>query len=286
MDRMHAKVYLAHGANAAIVGSANLSVSALAENDIAGQGEAAVLVRGKNDVAPVVTWFRDLWNSARIIKGTDLNNAERAWQAAHAGGGFRQPRRGASKSSGPRQTAAAIPAAWRPSRTLQELADTVRGMDLGRLAGLKGLAPAKLSVSHKRLIVDTLSKWAGHAGAFRPFLAVPLSQSRRALEGALNSVRPIEERLKDLQTHGRSKVAGLDLTAWTMVLYWWRPDLYPPFNTRTKRFAQAFGFQKFLPRSLTPRGYARWIQFAQVLSARLQLPTAGHVDRLVWEYTK
>jgi hypothetical protein len=96
--------------------------------------------------------------------------------------------------------------------------------------------------------------------------------------------RPIEERFQAL--NGGSKVPGLGLAAWTMVLYWWRPEQYPPFNARTRRFIKDFGFQRLLPKTLTPHGYARWIAFAEILSARLRLPTAGHVDRLVWEHTK
>lgn len=282
MDRMHAKVYLARGADVAIVGSANLSASALALGDIAGQGEAAVLVRGEEQVRPIAAWFDDVWTSARRIRTSDLARAETAWKAARDGLG----RRGhAGRNSKRAQRETLIPAAWKPPRTLRQLADRVRGLDLEELAYLRGLTPHNLSASKKELIFNRLSEWAKHPGAFRPFLSVSREESRRAFEVALDLGRPIEERLEALAPKGRSKVAGLGLTAWTMVLYWWCPEMYPPFNDWTKLFVRSFGFQRLLPKSLTPHGYARWIQFAQDLSERLHLPTAGHVDRLVWEQT-
>ena len=50
-------------------------------------------------------------------------------------------------------------------------------------------------------------------------------------------------------------------------------------------FMKDFEFDGLLPTTLSPTQYGKWLSFAQELSGRLQLPSAGHIDRLVWEHT-
>ena len=98
--------------------------------------------------------------------------------------------------------------------------------------------------------------------------------------------RSVESRLYDLDTRGSCKISGFGLASLTMILYWRFPSEYPPFNRRTKRFLKDFDFDELVPQKLSPAQYGKWIAFCQELSARLDLPSSGHIDRLVWEYTR
>ena len=75
------------------------------------------------------------------------------------------------------------------------------------------------------------------------------------------------------------------MTAWTL-LSWRHPAEYPPYDRRTVRFLKDFGLAPHIATSVSARQYERWLGFASDLSTRLELPTRGHVDRLVWRYTE
>lgn len=75
---MHAKVYLAPGIGA-VVGSANLSSTALNDSDTAGKYEAAVLVKDVHVVHQIAEWFEKLWQSADVIEDDDLTRAKEAF---------------------------------------------------------------------------------------------------------------------------------------------------------------------------------------------------------------
>lgn len=81
---MHAKVYLAPGIGA-VVGSANLSSTALSDSDIAGQYEAAILVTDVRVLQQITDWFEKLWQSASDLKMTDLMVAKEAFDRAKLG---------------------------------------------------------------------------------------------------------------------------------------------------------------------------------------------------------
>lgn len=287
LDRMHAKVYLTRGKTpSAIIGSANISGAALASDDAAGQVEAAAWVSTPTAIADVAAWFDKIWQQARKISSTDIETAKRAWRAAHAG---RERRRQASNSNIPEF----LPGDWVPSSELKSLAKQVATMDLmnGREFGdewefVGNLDPATMTRSDVEQIFQFLVKWAGHPGVFRPFTQEPIAALRRSFSLVFDESVEVGQRLKEVDSGAVAKLPGLHLPAWSILLQWRFPALYPPFDRRTRFFLEEFELDQFVPRSLTPAGYSRWCTFAGELSARLQLPTPGHVDRMVWAYTR
>jgi len=288
MDLMHAKVYIASGrpGTVAIVGSANLSSSALSADEAGGQYEAAVRLQGAADTHDVSAWFERLWGEAQLVRSGALAKAQRAWDKAK--------RRGlsasgvASEKRQARLRETMLPRGWQPSAEIRALAARVgrRAMPWrgDAWAALRGLDPADLSPTDVEDVIRCLSGWAKHPASFAPLASVPIREARRSFVLAFNEGLPIEERFRGLL--GDYKLPGLGLPAWTMILHWCRPKGYPPYNQRTTKFLKAFELDLRGLRSLTPRSYARWRAFAQDLAQRLGLPTAGHIDRLVWEYTK
>lgn len=279
IDRMHAKVYFAHGEiPAAIIGSANLSIAALAEDDGIGQYEAAMLTHNANVCVKIHAWFETLWGAADKISDDDLAQAIKSWKAAHKGAGSKKP-------NGQRTP---IPA------TLTALADAVRDLDIEdwpefeeEWSYLAKMVPGALTKKGVKTVVGFVQKWSGYDYTFAPAMAAPLSDVRAAFSVAFDEGRGVQDRLKDLDTGGDLKIAGLGLASWTLVLQWRSPLEYPPFNKRTRKFLENFDLAPELrDKVLTPRVYADWVDFAQELALALNLPAAGYVDRMVWEHTK
>lgn len=288
LDRMHAKVYLAHGdPSSVVIGSANISGAALAADDGVGQHEAAVSSTNSRLVADSQSWFEALWESATAISASDLEAARAAWDNTHSG--FR----GAASASGNKSQPSALPRDWIPDPLLEQLTVTVADYDLinggefgDEWAFLESLDPAALTAQDVDEIFRFLVKWAGHPGVFRPFTQHPLKYLQRAFSLLFDESVDIETRLRSVAPGGNQKVPGIGLTSWTIMLQWRLPSLYPPFNRRTIRFLRDFELAAYAPRALSPVGYSQWCAFARELSGRLHLPTPGHVDRMVWEYTK
>jgi hypothetical protein len=165
--------------------------------------------------------------------------------------------------------------------------DLINGGDFGEeWALMEGLDPASITEHEVEQVFHFLVKWAGHPGVFRPFTEHPIEDLRLAFATVFDESVDVGDRLRSVATGGNLKVPGLGLPAWTIMLQWRLPSLYPPHDRRTLRFLKDFELTPYAPRSLTPAGYSRWCSFARELSARLRLPTPGHVDRMVWEYTK
>jgi phospholipase D-like protein len=81
---MHCKVYVSP-TRGAVVGSANLSKAALADNDNSGQDEAAILITQPSTVAEIENWFEVLWNdvdNTLAIDSSDLKAAQASWDKA------------------------------------------------------------------------------------------------------------------------------------------------------------------------------------------------------------
>jgi len=289
LTKMHAKVYVARGdQSVAIVGSANLSQSALAEDYAVGQVEAAVALREPGRIAKVHEWFEVLWNERAVeITPRDLSAAKRAWDAAHD----RKP--SDLKPHGKRAMrteARLLPMNWQPSAKLTALATRVAGEDpakelkkerqlLTRLDE-QGLGPGDL-----RIVIKELSRWTGHPGAYYPSFDEPFERVRAAFATLFDRALTVTERLERLGPGGSRKIAGFGLTAWATLLSWRYPREYPPFNRRTQRFLADFQLAGDLRTTLSPEQYADWLTFAQELSARLRLRSAGYIDRAVWAYT-
>lgn len=289
LPAMHAKVYLLEGQLLrCIVGSANLTENALSEDNASGQCEAAIEVWDKETVRTIKRWFEDLWKEhAQPISKADLHSAKEAWDKA----------RSSKRSSGNRRpehkidfdASSLLPVDWKPSSQLSELADKVRDNDLSE--GIEREHVLLDIAQHGRRrdlrqVISWVVEWTGHEGKYRPALDESSRRIRKAFRTLFDHSRGPDSRLRDLDTNGECKIKGFGLASLTMILHWKFPREYPPFNRRTKRFLKDFEFEEFVPKTLSPTQYAKWIAFAQELSERLQLPSAGHIDRIVWEYTQ
>ena len=70
----------------------------------------------------------------------------------------------------------------------------------------------------------------------------------------------------------------------SLLLYWSRPEAYPPFNAKTKKFLEDSRMASLGMSDSSPACYAKWLGFSALLAARLLLPSVGHVDRVVTKY--
>ena len=270
-----------------IVGSANLTAAALSEENASGQYEAAVDIGDTQKIRTVKRWFENLWNEAQPISQVDLRSAKAAWEKARSNRHGSSKKKSDSKASG--EVDFPFPVDWTPHRDLVNLASKVRDWDYSKFNKYRSVLSR--IVRHGReddlkALILFVAEWTSHAGKYRPALEEPESRIRRAFKTLFDHSNSVEDRLRELDSGGTCKIKGFGLASLTMILHWRIPTEYPPFNRRTQRFLRDFGFGEFIPKTLSPVQYGKWIAFAQELSARLDLPSSGHVDRLVWEYTR
>ena len=287
LPAMHAKVYLLRGdRSGCIVGSANLTGAALSVDSASGQYEVAIYTRSKDVIHNARHWFDNLWRDASLITETDLSAAKAAWKKARQGRAH--SRSGKRKISGSRPTGPHLPPDWEPTRKLLKLAKQVKDSDLSEFTEYRDLL-SQIAKRGRRNDVEKLishvARWTGHAGVYKPALMQGSRRIRQAFRILFDHSHSIERRLTELDSGGGSKISGFGLPTLTTILYWRMPEQYPAFNRRTKMFLKDFEFAGLLPTTLNPTQYGRWLSFAQELSGRLQLPSAGHIDRLVWEHT-
>jgi hypothetical protein len=95
----------------------------------------------------------------------------------------------------------------------------------------------------------------------------------------------VVERLKELADGGRHKLPGFGVNAWALILYWYDHTTCLPFNARTKKFLRDFRLARHVPATFSATAYRNWHSLALDLQQRLDLPTIGHVDLLVWEHS-
>ena len=110
----------------------------------------------------------------------------------------------------------------------------------------------------------------------------PVTHIRRGLSTLLNEGRDVEDRLTDVldqELFGRLGIASL-----SMLLYWWRPDRYPPFNVRTRQFLADIRLATRGASAASPATYRRWLAYADEIAREYRLPSRGHVDLMVSEY--
>ena len=289
VDAMHAKVYLPRTkTGVAVVGSANLSTSALADEEASGQFETAMLVRRSSTVREVSDWFEVLWKrEARAITRADIVSAKGSWEAARRAQGGRKGRR---RSGTP--TVTGLPPGWKASPKLRALARRVRkeaphahGDVARRRRFFTTLEPRQLTRQALEEAIALIAGWTGHIGAFRPALAVPISRGRTVFEYAFDESVDLVERLEQLAPGGVFKLPGFGINAWTLLLYWRNPKDCVPLNAVTLAFLKAFGLRHLVGASITPAAYRRWRSLARDLQHRLRLPTLAHVDLMAWRFT-
>ena len=288
VDAMHAKVYLPRTkAGVAVVGSANLSTSALAAEEASGQFETAMLVRRPSTVRDVSDWFENLWKrEARAITRADIASAKGSWEAARRARGAPKGRR-----TGGTPPVTGLPPEWKASPKLRALARRARkeaphahGDLVQRRRFFKSLEPRRLTTHALEEAIALIAGWTGHIGAFRPALAVPIARARAVFEYAFDESVDLVERLEQLAPGGEFKLDGFGINAWTLLLYWRNPKDCVPLNAVTLAFLKAFGLQRLVGASITPRAYRRWRSLARDLQHRLPLPTLAHVDLMAWRF--
>jgi hypothetical protein len=278
-DGMHAKVYLTN--MGAVVGSANLSAKALSEIEQNGQDEAAVLLKDKISRNTIDKWFRKLWDEpeTRKITEEDLNQAEIAYRKAHKSGG----RKSKSKNH-PRILQSVSPAR---RQELLNLARTVRDQDIATQIGfsLEDVVPQRIPRSTLVRIVDHFAAWMGRRFLFeRAFIENDIVRVRSAMTTLFDESLDVVERLESvIESH---KLSPLGIPSLSLLLYCRAPEKYPPFNRRTKRFLEDFRLKKWGISNASAEAYQRWLDQAEELSQELDLPSPGHLDRVVWQYTK
>ncbi len=144
-----------------------------------------------------------------------------------------------------------------------------------------------LSIDRPRLnrIADQLTVWIGRRFLVeRGLLRRPLPRVLRALSRLYDESRDLDERLADVIDSG--DLAPLNVTTLSVLLSWRNLEAYPPFNWRTRQFLKDFGLAKRGASSASPSAYARWLEQAGELAEEFELPSRGHVDRMVWEYSE
>lgn len=284
-DAMHAKVYYAPGVGA-VVGSANLSRRALADADLSGQDEAAILVTDAANLGSIDRWFESLWRAdgTRRITEADIRRAKKAFDRARTFTRFRGGH-GASSSNLVRSD---VDHPGRRRTELLRLARRVRGMDLRHEIGehklLARVDPLRIDRQRLDQIAERLTSWITRRFLVdRGLRRRPLPQVRRALSRLFDESRDIEERLAEVIDSG--DLAPLNVGTLSVLLYWRNLDAYPPFNWLTRRFLRDFRLTRRGASNASPAAYARWLELAEELSQKLDLPTLGHVDRMVWEHS-
>jgi hypothetical protein len=270
-DGMHAKVYIAPGMGA-VVASANLSHAALDALGLEVRDEAGIAVSPSAALRAIERWFRALWkdDGSRRITPADIEEAMRRFFATR-----RPPPR-------------LRPPAGRLHTTLHALAKRVRHLDLNSHIGehrlFRGVEPGQITRGQVRSLVNHLVGWAGRSWIYRDLLTAPLPRIRHGLDLLFDEGQDVRVRLSELLD--RAFLGRLGIASLSILLYWRRPERYPPFNVRTEIFLDHFRLARRGVSAATPATYERWLAYADELAREYRLQTPGHVDRMVWEYTQ
>lgn len=144
------------------------------------------------------------------------------------------------------------------------------------------IAKPKLNRADLSNLADLIASWTGHRPVYKTFEMQPPARTLQGLRTLLDEKRDIYDRLQEIRK--KSLLKGLHIPSMSLLLYWNRPDAYPPFNAKTERFLEDFKMKASGMSASSPACYSTWLGFADLLRDRLNLPTAGHIDRLVSRY--
>jgi len=274
---LHTKVYLAPGVGA-VVGSANLSRPALADLADAPRCEAAVLVLEPKLIAEISKWFTSLWSDHLLTTKITDSNLERAREERKKFP-IRLPH---TVNDVPPPPEVLPPWMIRIAKEVRRIPlETKFKEQRDQLQSL--VSKRSLSARHVAKVADILADWTKHRAVYRTF---EKNSRKKTLEGLRMLVdgedRDIQDRLKEIRE--RRLLRGLRIPAMSLLLYWSRPEAYPPFNAKTKKFLEDSKMASPGMSDSSPSCYATWLCFAELLGARLHLPSVGHVDRVVTKY--
>ena len=271
-EGLHTKVYLVPGVGS-IVGSANLSSSALGSRVGHPQDEAAVLVTDQLLVKEIGNWFEALWkhSETKEISDADLAKAKedfKKWPIPKV------------------NTINSIPLLPDPMpEAITNLANRVRGLDLMdanrkyRNQINEMVAKKKLNRSDIVKLADLIASWTGHRGVYKTFETQPPTTILQGLRTLLDKHRVSKKGFK--QSRSIHFYRDLQIPSMSLLLYWNRPDAYPPFNGKTERFLKDFKLTSTGMSGSSPVCYSTWLAFTVQLSSRLGLPWQGYIDRMV-----
>ena len=144
------------------------------------------------------------------------------------------------------------------------------------------IAKPTLTRSEISKLADLIASWTGHRAVYKTFEMQPPAAILHGLRTLLDEGRDIYDRLQEIRE--KSLLRGFHIPSMSLLLYWYRPDLYPPFNVKTKRFLKDFKMASPGMSASSPACYSTWLGFADLLWTRLQLPSVGHIDRIVSRY--
>lgn len=279
-EGMHSKVYLVPE-RGAIIGSANISGQALSESEHSGQDEAAILETRKAVLKQIGAWFERLWTEpdTRKITDEDIKHAIRRWDEAQKNKKHSPRRKVSRTAAGP-----ALP--LKLPQSIRRWAEEARGEELPGDPSWEELVqrirPEKITREDVDSIIDRLVEWTHHKGAYNNFRSQPLSKIRRGISLLFNEGLNIETRLQRI--FAENMLPGLQMPSVSLLLYLRYPVLYPPFNQPTKEFLEHFQLSRKGVSAASPASYVRWLRYARDLAQHLELPTTGHVDRMVWRW--
>jgi hypothetical protein len=273
---LHTKVYLAPAVGA-VVGSANLSRPALSDLVDSSQCEAAVLVLEPKLIAEMSKWFGSLWNDHLYTKKiTDLN-LERA-----------RKERKKLPIRWPHTVNAVPPPPDALPQWMIRLANEVKKIPLEKKFTRQRdqirslVSKQSLSANDVAKVADTLAGWTKHRAVYKNFEKHSRKKTLGGLRMLADESRDIYDRLIEIEE--KRLLKGLRIPTISLLLYWLRPDAYPPFNWKTERFLEDSKMNSPGMSASSPSCYAMWLGFAELLRAKLHLPTVGHVDRVVTKY--
>ena len=284
-NSMHCKVYFAPGIGA-VVGSANLTKAALNESDTAGQDEAAIFISGTSALSDIKAWFGEMWrdkHDTKSIEDADIKAAIDAYKRAKAA---RQ--KAGLKGKPPRTREPAVPPLPKTlNATLLKYARQAGLVDLHEDMGeyintLGSLNPEHLTATQRDNLVDLIISWTGHPGSYKRIRKAPIANVRKGLQLLFDQSIDLQSRLEKLLKNGY--LAGLRMKTLSLLLYWRYPEKYPPYNHRTVSFLKDFKMKERGMSDSSPQTYSTWLSWARRLQQQLNLPTPGHVDRMVQGY--
>lgn len=282
-DSMHCKVYLSPR-RSAIVGSANLTSAALSDLDNSGQNEAAALITDHAVLKDIQSWFNALWHDplTEHISDLDLRKAKSAWVKARK----KPPRKGRAGGTSDQGIDS-----WHSAENLsplEGLAQRVREIsDLRKDIGepsrfVHRLSPGAITRPQVIELVGHLASWTGHPGAYERFKNMPIGRIRSGLQLLFDESVPLSDRLSQILSNNR--LEGLRVPTLSLLLYWRTPESYPPYNHRTIIFLKDNNRLRSGVSASSSHCYKKWTTYASEIAEDLDLPTPGHVDRMVHYY--
>jgi hypothetical protein len=241
------------------------------------QCEAAVVLFEPKLIAEISSWFWSLWDDRLHTRKITDANLERA-RSERKKILVRRPRLAKDISPPPD-----VLPQWmiRIARAVGKvpLHETLRKHS-GKLQSL--VSKQSLSAKDIAQLADDLAAWTKHRAAYRNFEKHSRKKTLQGLRVLIDESRDIYDRLAEIKE--KNLLKGLRIPAISVLLYWSRPDAYPPFNSKTQKFLEDSRMASRGMSASSPACYKRWIDFSELLQAKLHLPTVGHVDRVVTKY--